>query len=204
MDKHTAEAIARGLRAGERQAWLGLYEAYAERLWKNVGRLMGFDCAEAADVVQNTFLAAARSAKNFDPGRGSLWSWLWGIARRQIALYYRKEAPRSRFAKATSWWISLDSEKNDWIDAKCDPPQDVLETREMATLVRRVLSELSDEYQTLLIGKYVDEQSIDKMAKDVNCSGVAVRSKLARARRAFRKTFRMVAQSMSDTTEVSS
>ncbi len=110
------------MREGDRGAWLGLYEAYAERLWKNVGRLMGFDCAEAADVVQNTFLAAARSAKNFDPGRGSLWGWLWGIARRQIALYYRKEGPRSKFAQAKSWWVSLDGEKNDWIDAKCDPP----------------------------------------------------------------------------------
>ncbi len=66
------------------------------------------------------------------------------------------------------------------------------------------ISELSDEYQTLLIGKYVDEQSIEEMARDVNCSGVAVRSKLARARRAFRKAFRIVVQSMSDTTEVSS
>ena len=203
MDRHTAEAIGKGLREGDRRAWLQLYEAYAERLWKNVGRLMGFDCAEAADVVQNTFLAAARSAKNFEPRRGSLWVWLWGIARRQIALYYRKEAPKGRFAQAKSWWVSLDSEKNDWIDAKCDPPQDVLESRELATLVRRVLSELSDEYQTLLIGKYVDDESIDKMAKDVNYSGVAVRSKLARARRAFRKGFRIVVQSMSDTTEVS-
>ncbi|MCK4783187.1 MAG: hypothetical protein KAV87_05500, partial [Desulfobacteraceae bacterium] len=131
MDRHTAEAIGKGLREGDRRAWLQLYEAYAERLWKNVGRLMGFDCAEAADVVQNTFLAAARSAKNFEPRRGSLWVWLWGIARRQIALYYRKEAPKGRFAQAKSWWVSLDSEKNDWIDAKCDPPQDVLESREL-------------------------------------------------------------------------
>ncbi len=203
MDRHTTQAIARGLRRGDRQAWLGLYDAYAQRLWKNVGRLMGFDCAEAADVVQNTFLAAARSAKNFDPGRGSLWAWLWGIARRQIALYYRKEGPRSKFVQAKSWWVSLDGEKNDWIDAKCDPPQDVLETRELAALVRQVLSELSDEYQTLLIGKYVDSQSVNIMAKDMNCSAVAVSSKLARARKAFRKSFRMVAQSMSGTTEVS-
>ena len=203
MDRHTTQAIARGLRRGDRQAWLQLYDAYAQRLWKNVGRLMGFDCGEAADVVQNTFLAAARSAKNFDPGRGSLWAWLWGIARRQIALYYRKEGPRSKFVQAKSWWVSLDGEKNDWIDAKCDPPQDVLETRELAALVRQVLSELSDEYQTLLIGKYVDSQSVNIMAKDMNCSAVAVSSKLARARKAFRKSFRMVAQSMSGTTEVS-
>ena len=78
MDKDTEQEIAKGLQEGDRLAWLQLYETYAERVWQNVARLMGYDCQGVPDVMQETFLAASRSAKNFDPRRGSLWIWLWG------------------------------------------------------------------------------------------------------------------------------
>ena len=87
MDKKTEQDIAKGLKKGCRRAWLQLYEVYAESIWRNVVRLIGNDSATVADVVQETFLAAARSARNFDPCRGTLWIWLWTIARRQIALH---------------------------------------------------------------------------------------------------------------------
>lgn len=203
MHKNTEREIAKGLQQGDRRAWLQLYEAYAESVWKNVARLMGFDCPAVADVVQETFLAAARSAKNFDPRRGSLWMWLWGIARRQIALYYRKQDPKSLLAQAKSWWVSLDGQKVDWINANSDTPPEVLEARELAGLVRFALSQLPDEYQTLLLAKYVDGQSVKEMANNMECSSVAVTSKLARARKAFRAAFRKLTQSMPNTKEVS-
>jgi len=93
MDKNTELKIAQGLQQGNRQAWLQLYEAYAEPVWRNISRLTGGDSAAVADIVQETFLAAARSARNFRPDRGTLWVWLWTIARRQVALYYRKQKP---------------------------------------------------------------------------------------------------------------
>ena len=55
-----------------------LYEAYARRLWLDVSRLTGADSAIVADLVQETFLAAAKSAGGFEPRRDTLWNWLWG------------------------------------------------------------------------------------------------------------------------------
>ena len=202
MDKDTEREIAKGLQEGNRQAWLQLYEAYAKRVWQNIARLIGFDCPAVADVVQETFMAAARSAKNFDPRRGSLWIWLWCIAKRQIALYYRKQDPKIALAQAKSWWASLDSQKADWIDVSSVPPPEVLETRELDALIRCVLSQLSAEYQTLLLAKYVDGQPVKKIANDMECSSVAVTSKLARARKAFRAAFIKLIQSMPDEKEV--
>jgi RNA polymerase sigma-70 factor (ECF subfamily) len=62
--------------------------------------------------------------------------------------------------------------------------------RELAGAVRNVLTELPIDYETLLIAKYLDDLSIDELAGQEDCSAVAVRSKLARARRAFEKAFR--------------
>jgi RNA polymerase sigma-70 factor (ECF subfamily) len=152
--------------------------------------------------VQETFLAAARSARNFRPDRGTLWVWLWTIARRQVALYYRKKKPSSSLQQAQNWWAVLDGETSDWIDAKADMPPDILESQELAALVRCTLRELSGDYQTLLLAKYVDNQPAEQIAGQMNCSEVAVRSKLARARKAFRKAFEKINRTPSGSREV--
>lgn len=203
MDKNTELKIAQGLQQGNRQAWLRLYEAYAEQIWRNICRVTGGDSTTVADIVQETFLAAARSARNFRPDRGTLWVWLWTIARRQVALYYRKQKPEIVLSRARQWWTSLDGEKFDWIDAKADMPPDILESQELAALVRCTLSELPGDYQTLLLAKYVDNQPAGQIAGQMNCSEVAVRSKLARARKAFRKAFKRITISASKASEVS-
>lgn len=204
MNKDAEQEIAEGLQQGDRQAWLELYEAYAECVWNNVARLMGFDCPAVADVVQETFLAAARSAVNFDPERGSLRIWLYGIARRQIALYYRKHDPKIILARIKKWWASLNGEKIDWINAKEDTPPEVLQARELAAVVRFALIKLPAEHHALLLARYVDGQSVNKIAADFDCSPVALTSKLARARKMFRVAFSKLIQSTPGSKEVSS
>ncbi|MHC4214363.1 MAG: RNA polymerase sigma factor [Planctomycetota bacterium] len=183
--------IAKGMQQGDSQAWSAFYEAYAERVWINVARLLGFDSEAIADVVQETFLKAACSAKNYKPRCGSLWTWLWKIARDEIALHYRRQSRRSRIslAGAQSWWSSLNGEKNNWPVSKADTPPDVLVSRELAVLVRHCIAGLTPEYQALLISKYVDGQTVEEIAKGINCSPVAAQSRLARARKAFRKSY---------------
>ncbi|MBN1360717.1 MAG: sigma-70 family RNA polymerase sigma factor [Sedimentisphaerales bacterium] len=189
MDKQTETDIAEGLRAGDPDAWLALYDLYAERLWSHVARLMGSDASSVADIVQETFLAAARSARRFDPQRGSLHVWLWTIARGQVALHYRKARQRSALVQAQTWWMSLDGQKDDWLRGAAKPPVEVLESHELAELVRHTLRELPAEYQLLLTAKYMDDAPIERIADEVQGTHAAVRSKLARARKAFRKVF---------------
>src|SRR5438477_11627022 len=100
MDERAEAEIARGLRDGKAEAWRALYDAYAEPVWRAVARLLGPGAADVADVVQETFLAAARSAHTYDAARGSLWLWLWGIARRHAALHFRKEERHGRIKTA--------------------------------------------------------------------------------------------------------
>src|SRR4029450_5297975 len=48
--------------------------------------------ADAEDVLQETFLAVWRGAGGYRPD-GSVGSWVWGIARRQAALFLRRRGP---------------------------------------------------------------------------------------------------------------
>ena len=195
MDELT-DAIAADLQRGDRHAWSRLYEVHAERLWCEVARLMGGKEAEVADVVQEVFIAAARSAGQFDPDRGSLWMWLMGIARRQVALRFRQEA--SRLARARGWWASLDGAGRQWLAGASDAPDNVLESKELTAMVRATLLELPVHYQTLLTSRYLDGAGIDKLACETDSSSEAVRAKLMRARRAFREAFLKLAGHDSD------
>lgn len=183
--KHDPEQLARGLRAGSAEAWRELYDAFAEAVWRCVARRVGPHASEVADIVQETFLAAARSARTFDPARGSLWSWLSGIARRQAALHFRRKQTRREAAGTNDGSVRI----LDWLDGRAAEPADLLAAIETAAIVRQVLADLPLDYETLLIGKYMDGLSLEELAEAEDVSPSAVSSKLARARHAFREAF---------------
>jgi RNA polymerase sigma-70 factor, ECF subfamily len=183
LDPHDQLAVARGLRAGSREAWTRLYDAYSVDIWRYVARLLGPDAA-VADVVQETLLEAARSAGRFDSSRGTLWNWLAGIAHHRVALHWRSASRRANLRKlaeahATDLRALFDDQA----------PDAALEQRELAALVRGVLAELPSDYAGLLVAKYNDDRSLAELAADDDSTSDAIKSKLARARREFRAVF---------------
>jgi RNA polymerase sigma-70 factor (ECF subfamily) len=187
VDETDEEQIAGGLRGGDPDAWRRLYDAHAERVWWLVARAVGDGSTEVGDIVQEIFLAAARSAGGFDSARGSLAAWLTGIARRQIALYFRRrkrQQPADRRVSIDPPFDEIPSR-----DPSGDPGAG-LAAEERADQVRAALTRLPAGYEVLLITKYVDGASIDQIATADGCSAEAVRSRLARARRALRTILR--------------
>jgi RNA polymerase sigma-70 factor (ECF subfamily) len=193
MDEHQERAVVRGLREGKTEAWQALYEAYAERVWRAVARLLGSSSADVADVVQETMLAAARSVTTYDPKRGALWFWLWGIARRKVALHFRKQERLDRLRQAGAWLAAGNGRLLRWLDGQDTSPPGELAAAELTALVRLTLTELSEDYETLLTVRYLDGDAVEVIALRERSTESAVRSKLARARQAFRLAFRKYA-----------
>jgi RNA polymerase sigma-70 factor (ECF subfamily) len=190
MDDQQERAVAQGLREGKVEAWRALYEAYAGQVWRTAARLLGADSADVADVVQETFLAAARSAASYDPGRGSLWLWLWGIARRHAALHFRKQARLDRLKRAGEAPAAWNGAALRYLEGRdAALPEDALAVAELASRVRTTLTELPEDYELLLTAKYLDGLPVDDIARQTRSTSTAVRSKLARARQAFRAAF---------------
>ncbi|MHB1035083.1 MAG: RNA polymerase sigma factor [Pirellulales bacterium] len=189
MDQQQEHQIAHGLRNGQADAWRMLYDAFAKRVWISVARLMGTASADVADVVQETFLAAARSAHTYDSTRGSLWLWLYGIARNHVALHYRSQARQNRLKEVGPWLASGREQMIGWLENRQSAPSHALATAEVAARVRSALTELPADYETLLTAKYLDGVTVEQLAGQEKCSSTALRSKLARARRAFRQVF---------------
>jgi RNA polymerase sigma-70 factor, ECF subfamily len=188
MDEHREREIALGLQTGKPEAWHALYDEFAGRLWQSVARQMGSHHAEVPDIVQETMLAAARSARQFDVLRGSLWMWLSGIARNNVALHFRKHKRRDRLTSGMNG-TAIAAQLLPWLENRQTDPSAALESAELTELVRAALTEIPPDYETLLVAKYIDEITVEQLAAAESSTPVAIRSKLARARQAFRETF---------------
>lgn len=195
MGEDQDRQIARGLRGGKPEAWAALYTAYFPRVWRLVARRIGRDATAVADVVQETFLAAAGSAGRFDPGRGSLWLWLGGIARNHVGAHHRRRWRDDRVKAGGDLHDDAgEHQASRTFEQWADPPA-ACDCAERAASVRSALARLPVDYQFLLTSRYCDDVPVAQLAAEQASSEVAVRSKLARARRAFREIFARTAGS---------
>lgn len=190
LDEADQLAVIRGLRDGHRDSWTALYQGYSQDIWRYVARLVGSANEDVADVVQETFLAAARSARRYDAERGTLWAWLTGIAHHRISIYWRQVNKQARLLQLAE---SRADQLHRWTESS-DVTLEIWETRELADLVRATLASMSSEYASLLTAKYLDEQSLEAMTNWHGGSVDAMKSKLARARREFRVKFERLTQ----------
>jgi RNA polymerase sigma factor (sigma-70 family) len=174
------EQLCRRLKRGEDAAWTTFFDRFSPRIWSYVAKLTGADRHTVADLVQDVFTAAAQGLRGFDPSRGTLLSWLLGIAHRHAALYWRRQTT-----------ASPDSGLNlDLFEGPTDP--DHLLVAETSESVRRMLATLPEDMATILIARYLDERPMSELAQEFGCTVDAVRSRLLRARDRFRELFETV------------
>lgn len=184
------------LREGDADAWDSLYRRYRERVWRYVASATGAGEETVADLVQETFLEAARSARSFDAAKGTPSGWLLGIASRRIADSWRKTYRNRRLHEGFARTLETGTHgghANPAADATAlSEPERRLSAKERAGAVREALACLPGDYAELLAGKYFDDASLDDLAAARGESAVAISSRLARARDALRQALRRV------------
>ena len=94
-DQDEVHELVAAVCAGDRQAFLALYDAFSSRVY-GLAMYMLREHAAAEDVTQETFLKLWTRADTFQPGRGRFVTWLLAIARRTALDRVRKESRRPR------------------------------------------------------------------------------------------------------------
>ncbi len=177
--------------SGDRDAATALLELHLDSLYEFVHWRVGRNRALAEDVVQDTFLIALERLAAFD-GRSSLHTWLCGIAKNRLRTERRKRRP----VRVEDLLAEADPEI-DAILAAVDReplPEWILEQAETQELVGAALSSLPPEYRRVLIDKYVEELSVEEIAKQRRKTPKSAESTLHRARLAFAKIFQLLAK----------
>ncbi len=183
----TRHDLAFGLRDRDPACWRALYQEFAPLVWRRVARLVGESRGEVADIVQEVFLAAVQSTDKFDPAKGNIWQWLWGIAHNKVALHFRQQKKLPlEFSRLE---IAATDQLFDWLDERTDEPPEILASSELVAAVRAVLIELSSQHADVLLAKYLSGDSVKQIAVQERTTVDAISSRLARARQAFRERF---------------
>jgi RNA polymerase sigma factor (sigma-70 family) len=176
QDRRTDTALVAASLAGDHVSFGELADRHAPRLTALAGRLLG-DAVEAEDLTQETLLQAYLGLDRLrDPQRFS--SWVYGIA-----LNLGKMRLRSRRNGALP---ALDATRLAVLVAADPSPAEIVEARELWSLVESALQVLPAEQRRAVLLHYVDGLSCEEIAALLDEPAGTVRVRLHRARARLR------------------
>lgn len=177
MGQHAAETddeLLMRLRSGDQEAFVVLYRRRQGALYRFALHMSG-SAAAAEDVTQDVFLALIREECGYDPERGTLSGYLFGIARKLVL----RGLERGRAD------VALDDDAEDSslpVLAVHDDPLAGLTHREGIAALRRAVQALPRRYREVVVLCDLEELDYADAAVALGCPIGTVRSRLHRAR----------------------
>jgi RNA polymerase sigma-70 factor (ECF subfamily) len=172
--------LLRLIRQGDATAFQALYRRHRSGLYSFALLHCGSPHV-AADVVQDVFMGLLNDHYDFDPLRGMLASYLYGVTRRMVHGHVRQNAR----------WIQPDGAGNDLetvtAEHEADAPLTRLLDLEATERLHRALSGLAPHYRDVLILYEFNELSYQQIAEICQLDLGTVRSRLSRARAGLAK-----------------
>ncbi len=185
MEQRPEQQEQAGLVEGNSEVWRGLLQQVIPQLYGMFLKSWA-NPSLAEELVQKTVFDAVRGRNTFDSEKGSPEEWIFGIARNNIRLEIRKRAARP----------GVDGDISAYLDVmdKRPLPDEVLENKETAGIVRTALAQLEDKEQMVLKAMYIEGLSAREIAQRMEVTEKAVHSMLYRARNSLRDRLKKLAR----------
>ena len=166
------ELVAR-VAAGDDVALRELFSRHAPWLAARLRSVLS--AADVEDVLQETFLAVWKGARGYQP-QGPPGAWMWGIARRQAALFLRRRGPATLLLPAV---IEADGRH------ASDPAEAALSRAQITEAVTALGPEGSPDRDVWQL-MYVEDRPVAEVARLMGIPEGTVKSRAYRARRLLR------------------
>jgi RNA polymerase sigma-70 factor (ECF subfamily) len=171
--------LLRRMRAGEEEAFTVLYRQRQAAVYRFALHMSGSPSV-AEEVTQEVFLVLIRQSEQFDPAKGTLASFLFGVARNRVLRCLERER----------WYVPLPAGSPDDDSSSgpgCTPgsledPLDGLTQRETIERVRQAVQTLPINYREAVVLCDLQELSYEQAAQALGCALGTVRSRLHRGR----------------------
>lgn len=122
------------------------------------------------DAIQDVFLVLFRRADDFDPSRGTVRAWLFGICLRVARKHRRKVGPAAEVDEQT-------------VDDAIPDPERYASRVQAASLADSILDSIPREQLSVLVMSDIEEMTGPEIAETLSLPLGTVHSRLARARR---------------------
>jgi RNA polymerase sigma-70 factor (ECF subfamily) len=192
--------LLRRMIAGDQDAFTLLYRRRHPAIYRFALHMSG-NCSVAEDVTQEVFMTLIRDAKRFDPGRGTLGGFLFGIARNHLRRRWEQERNSVPLPESADE-LDVIMSRNNWVRANgahhASPygngngqgsgvspfpvHRDEFVSQENVSRVRHAVATLPENYREVVVLCELDEMSYEDAAAALDCPVGTVRSRLHRAR----------------------
>lgn len=161
--------------AGDEVAFTALYRRRQGAIYR-FALQMGGSPQVAEDVTQEVFLAVARDGGRFDPARGTVSAFLFGVARNHVLRRLERERVFVQLPDSGG-----DADSGGMMFVGPDPLED-LTRGETVERVRTAVLALPAHYREAVVLCDLNEMSYAEAAEIIGCAIGTVRSRLHRAR----------------------
>ena len=173
----TDEELLSAALAGDERAFGELYRRWQGPMFRFARQMCGAD-GGAEDVVQEVFVALIDNGQQFDPARGPLAAYLYGVARHQARRRLRTDG---RYTPLDDEGVEAEDGDAVVVDVNMDVGA-VLDRRLSIDLVHRLVLTLPVSYREALVLCDLHELGYAEAAAALGCPVGTVRSRLHRAR----------------------
>lgn len=189
--------LLRRIAGGDEDAFAQVYRQKHPSIYRFALHMTG-NASVAEDVTQEVFMALIRDPKRFDPARGTLGGFLFGVARNHL----RKRWEQDRRL------VAFDGDPDDLREGRslngsnqggsngngaygngngrggfgAAPGWDGFASGEAIARVRQAVSTLPENYREVVVLCELEEMSYEEAASALDCPVGTVRSRLHRAR----------------------
>lgn len=154
-----------------------IFDRHHRAIWMYLARAGGRQAAD--DLAGEVFVAAFETRSRFDEGRGSVRSWLFGIASNLLRSRFRnEERARRAFGRLSGERVGID-------DMASVDDLDELRTRSVST--RRAVSKLCAADREIIVMAVWEDLTYVEIASVLGVRVGTVRSRLSRAREKLRE-----------------
>ena len=157
------------------EAFTGIYDRYFPVIHRYVAGRLGYQVAD--DLAAEAFLVAFRKRGRFDPARGAVRPWLFGIATNLIAQHRRAEVRRYQAMARTGPEPTAESHEGSVVASLSGGLRPEL---------ARALAALSQGERDVVLLAALGELSHEEIARALAVPDGTVRSRLHRARTKLR------------------
>jgi RNA polymerase sigma-70 factor, ECF subfamily len=174
-DQERDDVLLRRAGKGDEEAFTLLYRRHQAALYRFALRMSGNAWA-AEEIIQDVFMTLMRDPKKYDPARGTLGGFLYGVTRNR-ALKHLERSPHRE--------VPLE-EKNEngagvvLMDASTPAIQ--AEKRERVEQVWAAVLDLPAEFREAVVLCELEERSYEEAAQMIGCPIGTIRSRLHRGK----------------------
>ena len=147
---------------GDKAAVGALYEAYADGIFQYISYRVETD-EVAEDITSEVFLRMVRGLPKYEYTGAPLSAWLYRIASNRVTDHYRKSGR------------TVDTPDLEDMRSELDSPIDLITQEEERFRLRAALSALSEDYQNVLILRFMKELSHANVGEIIGKSEANVR-----------------------------